>query len=414
MITKISFPKLKEFLKVFVLGAFIVTTSGYPLSTVSGNYFHLALIIPIAAFLIKDLLFLNFNKPLIANSQLALYVILLLSILFSFISNGNYSFLNTNIKLVLIITFAYLFTKNVRFDNFIEYYVRVLKVIVFISLIGYVLINFEIILTSLPVIENVNGVRYYNGIVFFSLKDFGFNTPSGTGRNIGVFWEPGLYASFLIIGLLFEIGFKKKFSYYTIGFFLIALLTTLSTFAYLMLLLLLAFKVGNRITKAQMFFVYGISAVVVIFLFLNYEALLNYLYVLKPELFGKVVESSISLTDRIESPLTNIKIFFDNPIFGAGLGKAETIFSNLTEAAQTSTSTFMVAAFGIFGISYTVFFVYGIMSLKMLNSYMRIIVIILILLIVNKEPHIFFTITYIILFYFLNVSREKYYGVLYK
>ncbi len=397
----ISYLKIIRQLKIIVISAFIVTTSGYPLSTVPGSFFHLALIIPIFFFVFNKRVF-SAKITFLKDYDFVAYLFFISAIFFSFALNANFSFLTTNIKLLVIITFAFLFTKNVSFSEFRRQYLLAAKFIVIVSLFGYVLINYTNLLTSLPVAENVNGVRYYNGLVFFSIKDFGSYTISQGHRNIGVFWEPGLFASFLIIALIFEIGFKKKSSYTNIGLFLIGLLTTLSTFAYLMLIFIAGLKVGKKINKRKAIVGYVFSLILLATVYYNFNEILNYLYIIRPELFGKIVENTNSFVHRIEAPLTNIEIFLNNKFFGAGLGNADDIYVALTKAPQTSTSTYFLAAFGVFGICYTAFFVYGILNFKEINFYNRLIILVAILLTINKEPHAFFSLTYIILFYFLK------------
>lgn len=78
-------------------------------------------------------------------------------------------------------------------------------------------------------------------------------------------------------------------------------------------------------------------------------------------------------------------------------------------AAQTSTSTYFLAALGIIGLLYTVGWL-AILGDHNLSIGERIIILTCFLLILNKEPHSAILVTFMILFYFLsrvNIPRVQ-------
>ena len=399
---KINIRRFKHLSIVTALAVFVITTSGYPLATVPGNLYYIFLIFPIFVLLLvakskkTEIYFSSYNTYNIA------YISFVVITLFSFIVNFNTSNLSTNIKFLFVITFAYLFTFNISFSYFIRYYLKSMRLIVIVSLIGHFLINIIKIPIYLPTFTNINDVEYYNGIIYFAIKSFGVYNNSGMNRNIGCFWEPGLFATFILIAIIFELVIKKNTSKTNLLIFFLGLLSTYSTFAYLMLVPITFIVLFSRMKGLKVFILFLLSLIFVAVAYINYDLITKTLYALRPDTFGKLIEESVSVTDRIESPLTNLKIFLDHPIFGAGIGNTENIFSILTYGAQTSTSTYFLAAFGIFGFLHLLFFSYGILKYSPLNLYTRTIILIVFLTQINKEPHIYFSLTFIIMFYFLK------------
>ena len=395
----IKYKNVRWTIKVILLAALIVTTSGYALSSVPGNIYYFLLVLPIVLFLLKKKESL-LETPL--NIYISSYLIFCILTIISFAIYRDISSIPKNIKFLITITFAFYFTYHISFQTFLKYFVLSMKVIVIVSLIGYLLINVINIPINLPKVVNVNGVEYYNAIIYFApSKGFGID------RNIGCFWEPGVFSTFIIIALIFEIALKKRTSVRNVIIFIVGLLSTQSTSGYLMILFLFILKLSLKHKGFKALINYTVLILLGALAYLNFNSFATFLYSINPKVFSKLFSESSNFTSRIESSLTNLEIFFKDPVLGAGIGNADTLFQSASGAAQTSTSTYFLAIFGIFGILYTLFFVYGILSFKSLNIFSRITILIVILFQINKEPHFFFTSTYIIMFYFLKISSNK-------
>lgn len=86
----------------------------------------------------------------------------------------------------------------------------------------------------------------------------------------------------------------------------------------------------------------------------------------------KISGQSVNVVSRQNSPLINLKIFSNYPIFGAGYQNATNIYVNLrnslgTVDSQTSTTTYHLAAIGIAGIVFSIVVLIGILHLKNLT-----------------------------------------------
>ncbi|MFC2152000.1 O-antigen ligase family protein [Bacteroidota bacterium] len=284
-----------------------------------------------------------------------------------------------------------------------------MKFIVFISLIAYILINFVKIPINLPTFVNVNGVEYYNGLIFFAIKRFAAYPTPQMHRNIGCFWEPGLFATLNTIALIFEVLYKNKISFYNVIIMFLAMITTKSTFGYIMIAFVIVVYLSRNINSSKGSIGFIILLISVILLLINLNNILEILYSKWPIVFSKIADKTSSSV-RLEAPITNLKVFLKNPLFGAGFGKADNLFYSFNKIAQTSTSTYFLAAFGLFGISHSLFFIYGIMMQKKLNILNRLTLLMIFFIILNKEPHIFNTAIFIIMFYFLKIPTIKYEG----
>ena len=397
---------------IFILSFVILATSGYPLSTVPGNLFYY-LLVPSSLILYYRL---SEKKVLLHKNILTYTFILFVFLVFSsFVINFDIKNFGTNIKFFLVISFSYLLCLSVPFYIFSKYYIRALKVISITSLVGYSILNFTSLNLPLSTFKNINNVEYYNGIFFFAIKNFegGYDNVV-IDRNIGAFWEPGLFATFILIAIILELWKKNKTSKLTILIFLITLYTTKSTYGYLMLLPisfeLFTKNINKKFTSSLSIFLITIVA----FLYYKLNEFIFWLVEINPRLFSKLIEESNSFNERIKSPLTNLRIFENNYLFGAGLGNTENLFNNMTTGSQTSTSTYFLAAFGFLGISHTLLFIYGLLSYKKVKLTSRFILLIIMLTQINKEPHIYFTVTFIFMFYFLISSRRNRNSYVYK
>ena len=127
---------------------------------------------------------------------------------------------------------------------------------------------------------------------------------------------------------------------------------------------------------------------------------------ISPEIFGKFIASDGISSSRFIAPKINLSIFMKQPLFGVGLSEATNMFIYLGESLgvnhQTSTSTFYLASLGIMGSVFTFLWIFSIMKIRYLNISVRIIILTIFLVILNKEPHSSILVTNCILFNFLR------------
>ncbi|NQX59453.1 hypothetical protein [Paenibacillus qinlingensis] len=381
---------------IVLLAISIVYNSGSALMTVNVT---IGLELLFTSYIILLVKYSKFSLRIKFNLFNLSFFLLMVMVINSFLFNFDLTYIASNIRYVLIISFAFIFVKSIEFELFVKYYIKTMKFIVVISLIPYYIINYLNInfLQSLPIIENVNGVQYYNGILFY------YFTYSHL-RNIGVFWEPSIFSSLIVMAMVYEICFKKeKTSYINIMIFTVGIITSQSTGGiFLIPLVLFLYLFKNANTLKSLILQIGLL-LTSLFAFFNSNQLILLLAEIFPRAYLQLdtAQDNVSVVDRLQSPLANFELFLGKPFFGLGLGNVDTAYSFLN-ITQTSTSTYYLATFGTLGIIYTFLIVYGVMKQKYRSLNERFIITIIILIIVNKEPHFWFVGTYIILFYFIK------------
>lgn len=398
---------LSKFYLLFMVT--IIVNSGYVLSTVYDVTFLLAFLIPTFILLIFSFSFLKIDRT-DKYKNTNYYVLLCIGIALSTIINYTRANVMPATRFLLVITVAFLVSNIISFKVFISGYIRAMKYITLISLAVFIAANYLSAVFNLPVVQNVNGVFYKNGYAFFLMMSSG----SSAYKNIGVFWEPGLFSSFLLIAIVFEILFKDKetASKFNISLFVLGILSTQST-AGIMLLVLVGFlAIGKRLKKnvpLMTFLIIFFTFIVIYF----YDQILDSFVSLNPDIFSKLTEMDRKTTaTRINAPLYNLEIWLKNPIFGLGFNNAAGEFANymqrnaLNITAQTSTSTLIMASLGISGIIYTIAWVFSIMRMPKMNAIIKAVLLLLFIIIVNKEPHINNLCTWCILFYLINESKS--------
>lgn len=415
--------KVEGFSKTTILNSFlyilificIIWNSGYALSKTSWNIARPLLYVTVVACLIATVIKNNGKIQMKCNLANMWYWWFVISFIISAVFNINKDNLKSALFMIILITTARAISRIITFETFVKVFITTMKLLTIISIVSFLIVN-RIGPNWLPKILNYNGVTYYNGILFF----FQYNDIGIISRCMSIFWEPGVYASFLIIALIFESCFKnEKESKLNIIIFITGIIFSSSSAGYLLLLLYIALRMSmNKGAKYIIAMVISVVAAILIFIFAN--SLQNLLLQLNYDLFYKFFYSNnITSGTRIYSPLINFNIFLESPLFGVGFSTADTLYSMLMESyksvyyvvAQTSTSTIFLASSGVLGLVYSFSLFFPVLKIKRLNLITRLIISAILLLIVNKEPHTSMLVTYCIMFYFIyyNLNEKKEY-----
>ena len=201
------------------------------------------------------------------------------------------------------------------------------------------------LLELLPVTENYAGVEFVNlGLAMI------FRDPDII-RNTAIFREPGIFALYLLTGLMVELFYMPRPRYTHIAVFLVALATAMSTTGYFVGCLLLSGYILRQNIR---------NALLVSLLMMVLAAGVIYVW---PEIihfiFSKFDEDSnefASALARLSSISVPFLIFLDNPVFGAGLTRfvdqyllfSEQLFGFPISPDSASTNT-ILNMFAIYG-----------------------------------------------------------------
>lgn len=387
--------KYKKSALIALFSYITIISTGYPLSTVSGNKnYYIVLCFTIILFFY----YISFKKIKRSHKikiETLCYLCFVNLIITSFIVNFNFENAPSNIRLIGVISFGFIVTKLITFENYVFYFIKLMKIITVISLIVFISANYFNVLLPLPIIENVNKATYYNGYIVFLFKKYGIN------RNLGIFWEPGVFSTYLIFSILLE-SLKNKPSKINIILFLIGIWSTKSTYGYFIVIIITIYFI-SKYSRKSLNIIFLLSLLILGTFLKKFKSnILIFLNEINPLVFSKIVNKTDSISDRVISPITNLEIFSKNPFFGVGVGEFDSVYKKLTFVKQTSTSTYFLGVLGIFGILYTVYIIIGILKFKKINLSSRILFLLIFLMAVNKEPHINFSATYTLMFYFLK------------
>lgn len=404
MIIKFKKIKIIDIVKVLTMIYSIITivyNSGYLLSTTDKDI-GIYLLMPITFIFTTISLYYIAKNRRITLSNIAMLIMFFLYIN-TLLINQELSNIKLYINYFSMLIFAYSLTQIISFDKFIKIYTSVIKIITIISLVVYSLTNYFDIKLTLPIIQNANNIEIYNGILFF------VPLHSAT-RNQALFWEPGLFSTFLIIAMIFEISFKEdKINLISMVIFTFGLLTTKSTAGYILYLFIIILWADKYVKISKI--LVNIYTILLVLIYAFYEQIINGLIRINPLLFNKFLENGSTLTTRKEAPILNLEIFSQNIFAGAGLSNSTKIFIEQSRLfgidSQTSTSTFFMASLGILGVSYTLFWILSILNMKNKSLISKSIILLVFMIILNKEPHSSILITYCILFFFIKFSESN-------
>lgn len=357
----------------------------------------------------KEILF-NLKKKRLGKISVsaAFTIIFLLFVLISFVTNTNRSDnLNNYLDICFVIVASLLLSSRVSYRTVAKHFNNLLLVFSLLSLFLYLMVCVG--KYGFGSSFFVNGSFRYDNYGFLNLfyneKMYGIG---GTPRFCSIFWEPGVYASFLLIALLNEIMFKKT-SIFNVLFFSICLAFTKSTASIILYPFLVILFLSNKVKNSKMrsvLLTVSFLLVIVFFGLILFRS--NLLIELFPSLFEKF-SGSISLTSRLYSPYYYFLTYSSNAktiFFGMGGVSANSYYysiapSNLIDSG-TSTSAYLMASYGSLGLLLTILPLIGIILNKKWNVSTKVSLSVLFLFVFNKENHSSILFSILIIYYLMS------------
>jgi len=230
-----------------------------------------------------------------------------------------------------------------------------------IYLIAVVAIITEVVAYSIPSLFNlfptvVNTANYSFSYFFIGSMRYSF-LGSKLIRAGGIFWEPGAFAIYLVIALMFELFFVEKTKTKRLVVYALTLLLTFSTTGYIafaFLMIVFIFSTNFNKTKNKAFLGALFVGLLLILLFEN-----NPIYEM---VFAKIKNNNNTSVVRYSSLINGMEIAFDHPLLGVGSNKireymieysTKSIFNFGRNPMLTNTMVSQFAAFGmIYGALY--------------------------------------------------------------
>lgn len=306
----------------------------------------------------------------------------------------------------LLLFAAFLTTKLIGLEEFKKQYSNLMLFLSLFSLVGLFLASVAYpFVIKFPVITNISGLRYYN--LFFTMIP---SSNTGTiGRNYGIFREPGMFAVYLCLGLIFELFRDKNINLFKLIIFSITIFMTYSTAGYILsALLFLVFLLRKPVPKTNhklvKYIVLGIICCVLLF---GWDAI--YAHVIK-----KLQTENASRSARFGSIRVNLELLFRQPwktLFGLGFTQVENsyiIVANELNIDINNTNT-LFKILAVHGIVYAILIIsllYLFFAKVSKNKAESICLFIIFIMAISNEDLIVNGVVYLLGFYAINQRNE--------
>lgn len=283
------------------------------------------------------------------NSDLTLEFVSLICLFITMIVTGE-GISSYALKACLILISINI-AQSYTLELFSKRFVAIMRIIAIVSLFTFFFGTQISSMSILPVIISNTG-KIYRTAFFSNICMSAFN------RNFGPFWEPGAYQFYLILALIlrhFCINDSKNIVFDTLVFSL-ALVTTFSTTG---IIALLAFYVCLALSNQSLKVRYKSLLLLIIAAFTVYVLTNDYA---NEMIFGKLSQGMqrASVAARVYSNEGLLKVFLQNPVFGAGMSGTPVLLNQIYGVRVSITNAILVN-FAEFGFIYGViqaYFIY--------------------------------------------------------
>lgn len=316
----------------------------------------------------------------------------------------------STIRPILIIFCALFISSMYSFETFRDGYVKAMSVIVIFAIAGYV-ISFTPLVNMMPTVTNYNDVSYAHCFIDSHII-YGANVST---RLHGIAWEPGVFATYISLAILFCKKEKGNTAAFVLRLILFstALILTMSGAGIIMIPILIAVKIfenkGVDDSSASELLIFMTVAFILGLIVLLSETVDVFLRTFLFSKLDNVFKAGDSA--RLYSVIVDFKIFWKHFPFGCGT-YYYTVENNLlsgdTYSASASTLTAYIAQFGLFGIPITLMWIKAAFTAAKNNKLIvRIGTALIFLFILSKEPHYDLLFMNIIFMYFAFNARKS-------
>ncbi len=297
---------------------------------------------------------------------------------------------NENIRNGFLYTFAFatafICRSAIDFKDFKHCYIKIMKFLCCVSLVGFVVYLLVPRLNGFMTTTNMAGNSFSNLIIYV-------NSAKVT-RNMGMFWEPGAFQTFISIALLFELLGEKP-NTRNIIIFSSCIITTFSTTGYMSLALafLIAMLNGKNSDKKSRAVIIVCVAIALLAIYMNSDFFFS---TSNSSVFGKIItffnrdygnnQRITSATVRYNAIFKSIEAFFKSPVYGWGYKGLNELLYNYTLGMNTCTFANWFAVYGtLFGVIMT--FGYIKLSSRIANNKLQAIMIIVFFFIITMSEN---------------------------
>lgn len=388
----------KQKILFVIVAVIILLNSSYAYNTVDDSAANVLLGISTLALLLWSL---RRDKKVNIGQFIALILVVGLGL--SMIANQEVSQVSVYARQISVIIFALIFVEYFSITSFCEYYLQALDLVCLSSLAYCFFYN---AIGGFQILEYTNK----NGVTFASLI-FVVLQKHNPFRICGPFWEAGILAGFIVIGMVYNIYVFNKRRKFRILLYIVSLVMTQSTAGYFLgVLALLMWYISASPSKSSFLkklLVYVVIMLCVIFATPLIGAAASFL----PEVFGKMTFKSVSMSTRVMNPIVDLQLWKKAPLFGLGIRQYNLLWNDVASSylvgSRTSTITYFIATSGVLGLAYAVLILRGGMHQKHISLTERVILICIMLAIVTNEPQNLNVLMFLVIMFFNGDVMEK-------
>lgn len=388
--TKNNFRDIAIILSIFMI---LYVNNSYNIAIIEGT-------ITLGVSLVSSILLLVVRlKSRINLKVLLIILILCINVLITGILTGDS--IKDSIIMISVVVISFIFITTVSIDEYFNKYNKLIYVLSVYSLGIYALaVFFPNIIRVFPSAYYRPTQEVYNlGLAFVNLR-------GSLIRNMGIFWEPGVFQTYLVFALLGEIFILKDSNKIRIWVFLITIITTWSTTGLINAVILLVIYViyknihkRNKYIKIFMALAVLISFLATIYTFLPHE--------IQHAFFGKIISFINSDRSDVTSAYVRftsftypLKAFLSSPITGVGY---KGLVNSVLPAGHGMVTNTLVNWFTAYGILFGTIALSGIygLSRRMVDKskLLRLLIIFVLLLSVISQQYLRNTSIFIFILY---------------
>lgn len=294
------------------------------IATTGMEYFYRSQNYILIGFFISTFYFIK-SKHKINKHLIFILVPFVIIEIFQFLHFGGFNFrtfLGTYIRLFFAYSVVLIVQKNIfKIFTTIIFFFSIVSLVfyIFTFIPGISEFYIEKLGNIIPNIFVEEG--FYKGSKNLILFNFHENALKSF-RNSGPFWEPGAFAVFLLIALVFNHINDKRILSKVNSILILTILTTLSTTGFICLFIFFFYINYNLLKTNVLFIVFFILSIFTIVL------LFERIPFLKDKIEKDIEYSNETTTSRFGSALADYNLFKSSPLFGYGRAGAKNDFKD--------------------------------------------------------------------------------------
>lgn len=279
-----------------------------------------------------------------------LFIFTVLMLLFAAVTTEDN--INAYLFKAILIIGGYYGARLFCFESFYQAFRRIMFILMLASLLLYFMKLTGVGYAALPVNRISTGVQYST----IGLANIYNNAFYQIPRAQSVFWESGVYATYLNILLLFELFYREELDAKYLILLSVSLATTISTTGYIVyLIILIAYTLSKKTSQLR---TKVITTVLLVVLFL----IITVNETIQSQLISKIFDNSESFKNRWLSIAGNYEIIKDAPIFGLGPSKSQIMIENYIRSQggvrSLNNLNTILANYAVFGMLPFIYYIF--------------------------------------------------------